>query len=245
MLSAIRLKDTQTFGKQDPYVVLRCGESEHFRTKVCKDGGTAPTWNEKFTFTIARGENEVHLRIWNSNMLRSDTCIGSAVVELDKVFKEGYDDVDVSVFDAKGRPAGVLNVVLTFMPGQVSKPTQPAPSAQPSVPSVQPSAPSVQQILQMPQIQAQIQAQQAQANPRQTNGGAYFQQQTHPGPRQTIVIDTRPPNAPARPPAYVPKPIGGGISGSSTPVGPGPILPPPPGWAPPSAPARRKDDIWG
>ena len=242
MLSAIRLKDTQTFGKQDPYVVLRCGESEHFRTKVCKDGGTAPTWNEKFTFTIARGENEVHLRIWNSNMLVSDTCIGSAVVELDKVFKEGYDDVDVSVFDAKGRPAGVINVVLTFVPGQVSKPTAPAPVVQPSAPQM----PQMPQMPQTQQIQAQIQAQQAYVNPRQTNGGAYFQQQMQPGPRQTIIVDTRPPVAPAAPAAYVPRPIGGGDRGSSALAGPGPILPPPPGWAPPSAPAPpRRDDIWG
>ena len=99
-------------------MVLKCGENAQFRTKVCRDGGTAPTWNERFTFPIHRGEREVHLRIWNSNTLTSDKCIGSCVVELDKVLRDEYDDVEVEVMDVKGRQAGLLNVVLTFAPSQ-------------------------------------------------------------------------------------------------------------------------------
>ena len=118
VLSAIRLRDTQTFGKQDPYVVLKCGgHGDTFRTKVCRDGGTAPKWNERFTFALAGTEgNELNLRIWNRNTMTSDKCIGSATVKLDAVFKNETDDVDVEVFDTKGRAAGVINLVLTFTP---------------------------------------------------------------------------------------------------------------------------------
>ena len=118
VLSAIRLRDTQTFGKQDPYVVLKCGgHADTFRTKVCRDGGTAPKWNERFTFALAGTEgNELNLRIWNRNTMTSDKCIGSATVKLDAVFKNETDDVDVEVFDTKGRAAGVINLVLTFTP---------------------------------------------------------------------------------------------------------------------------------
>ena len=74
-------------------------------------------WNERFTFARAGTEgNELILRIWNANALTSDKCIGSATVRLDAVFKNETDDVDVEVLDTKGRPSGVLNLVLTFTP---------------------------------------------------------------------------------------------------------------------------------
>jgi hypothetical protein len=122
VLSAIRLRDTQTFGKQDPYVVLKCGgHADTFRTKVCRDGGTAPKWNERFTFALAGTEgNELNLRIWNKNTMTSDKCIGSATVKLDAVFKNETDDVDVEVLDPKGRASGVINLVLTFTPSATS-----------------------------------------------------------------------------------------------------------------------------
>lgn len=244
MLSAIRLKDTQTFGKQDPYVVLKVGESQSVRTKVCKDGGTSPTWNERFSFNIARGENEIDLRIWNANLMTSDKCIGAAVVELDKVFKEQFDDVEVSVFDGKGRPAGLINVVLTFAPSQVSKPhetTQVVAQASPRA-VVQPvaGAGAAGYAVQLP-----------------TNGGAHFQQYggrpaihataaPHANtPNVTYIPYQAPPSAPPQP--YVPRPIGG--AGVSHPPPPGYPLshPPPPGYNPrPAAyPPPPRDDVWG
>lgn len=47
-------------------------------------------------------------------MMMSDKCIGSVMVKLDVVFKNEIDDVDVEVFDMKGRVVGVINLVLTF-----------------------------------------------------------------------------------------------------------------------------------
>jgi len=38
--------------------------------------------------------------------MTSDKCIGSATVKLDAVFKNETDDVDVEVFDTKGKSGG-------------------------------------------------------------------------------------------------------------------------------------------
>ena len=65
VLDGTRLKDTQTFGKQDPYCVLRVGEQRD-RTKTCADGGTRPRWNERFRFSLAGHESALDLEVWNA-----------------------------------------------------------------------------------------------------------------------------------------------------------------------------------
>jgi len=229
VLSAIRLRDTQVFGKQDPYVVLRCGESKanQQRTKVCKDGGTAPTWNERFTFTLTNDETEIDVRIWNSNTLKSDTQIGSAKIELDKVFKEEYDDVEVLVYDWKGRQAGVLNIVLTFTASR-------APVAAPAPVSLQQQQQQQQQPQQQFILQQQRHAQQTMQyhQPGVTAGGYH--------PNVTVV--QVPQQAPAQhAPQYVPKPIGQYHETNAH----GGYMPPPPGWAPPAQHNVPDDDGWG
>jgi Ca2+-dependent lipid-binding protein len=40
-------KDADTFGKQDPFVVIECS-SYKYQTKVIDEGGKKPVWNEEF-----------------------------------------------------------------------------------------------------------------------------------------------------------------------------------------------------
>ena len=40
-------RDTEMFGKMDPYAVIKYRQ-ETFRTKEHTDGGKTPTWNETF-----------------------------------------------------------------------------------------------------------------------------------------------------------------------------------------------------
>ena len=225
-------------------MVLKCGENAQFRTKVCRDGGTAPTWNERFTFPVHRGEREVHLRIWNSNTLTSDKCIGSCVVELDKVLRDEYDDVEVTVMDVKGRQAGLLNVVLTFAPSQTSRPAgagaRTARTAQTETnggrflgvnPKTQRRREEMrQQMLRLSDLQQ-----------ARMPDVAYVHVPPHHYPHHP------PPHHHDPHGAYVPKPIAGYHEGYTG--GPGGYMPPPPGWhqpsAPPSGDAYPEDDVWG
>ena len=233
VLSAIRLRDTQTFGKQDPYVVLKCGgHADTFRTKVCRDGGTAPKWNERFTFALAGTEGtELNLRIWNRNTMTSDKCIGSATVKLDAVFKNETDDVDVEVFDTKGRAAGVINLVLTFTPSGsyvVQQQQKPRGLVRRLTGRGKYTLGDIYDIGAQPRP---AQPQQATPNVTYVQLPAYAAQ-----------------HAPEAPPGYTPTPIGvvhGGYAGGGN-----HMMPPPPGWnnAPQSgghAQYGNDDDEWG
>ena len=245
-------------------MVLKCGENAQFRTKVCRDGGTAPTWNERFTFPVHRGEREVHLRIWNSNTLTSDKCIGSCVVELDKVLRDEYDDVEVTVMDVKGRQAGLLNVVLTFAPSQTSRPAgagaRTARTAQTETNGgrflgVNPKTQRRREEMRQEMLH-QSSLQQA-AIPDVAYVHVPPHRYSHHPPPHHPPPHHPPPHHPphGHPPshhhdphgAYVPKPIAGYHEGYTG--GPGGYMPPPPGWhqpsAPPSGDAYPEDDVWG
>ena len=115
VLDGTRLKDTQTFGKQDPYCVLRVGEQRD-RTKTCADGGTRPRWNERFRFSLAGHESALDLEVWNANKMTSDAYIGAALVSLGDVFASGTQDAAVPLRDKKNKIAGNVMLVLRFAP---------------------------------------------------------------------------------------------------------------------------------
>jgi hypothetical protein len=117
VLDGTRLKDTQTFGKQDPYCVLRVGEQRD-RTKTCADGGTRPRWNERFRFSLAGHESALDLEVWNANKMTSDAYIGAALVSLGDVFASGTQDAAVPLRDKKNKIAGNVMLVLRFAPDE-------------------------------------------------------------------------------------------------------------------------------
>jgi hypothetical protein len=228
-------------------------------------------WNERFTFARAGTEgNELILRIWNANALTSDKCIGSATVRLDAVFKNETDDVDVEVLDTKGRPSGVLNLVLTFTPDtSETRRRANAPSngayvvqqqQQPTYVVQQQQQPTYvvqQQRQQQPTYVVQQQQQQQpmyvmQQPIPQTNGGAYMRGGLAQAPQQVtpnvtyVQLPSYPvQQAPQSPPGYVPTPIGGFHENYAG--GGGYVIPPPPGWsnAPQPGYAQYDDDEWG
>ena len=206
-------------------------------------------WNERFTFARAGTEgNELNLRIWNANALTSDKCIGSATVRLDAVFKNETDDVDVEVLDTKGRPSGVLNLVLTFTPDTSEtrrRANAPSNGAYVVQQQQQPTYVVQQQQQQQPMYVMQ------QPIP-QTNGGAYMRGGLAQAPQQVtpnvtyVQLPSYPvQQAPQSPPGYVPTPIGGFHENYAG--GGGYVIPPPPGWsnAPQPGYAQYDDDEWG
>lgn len=130
VLDGTRLRETQVFGKQDPYCVVRVGETRD-RTKTCTDGGSRPKWNERFNFTLAGHEQAMDLEVWNRNSMTSDSYIGAALVSLSEVFAAGSSNVQVTLKDKKGKNAGSVVLVLRFNGAGVSV----APNLAPSQPT--------------------------------------------------------------------------------------------------------------
>ncbi|KAK1358917.1 elicitor-responsive protein 1-like [Heracleum sosnowskyi] len=133
-----RLKDTEWFSRQDPYVCVEYGSSK-FSTRTCTDGGKNPTFQEKFVFTLIEGLREINVLVWNSNTVTFDDLIGTGRIQLQKVLSQGYDDGSYSIQSKTGKYAGEVRVILHF--SNVSKPAKNHASSAPygSSPVPQPS----------------------------------------------------------------------------------------------------------
>ena len=67
IVSARSLKDTQTFGTQDPFCEVTLGHRT-FKTRIHDNGGVAPKWNEKFVFNVYDCQMEqLHVVVKNKN----------------------------------------------------------------------------------------------------------------------------------------------------------------------------------
>ncbi|EXC17261.1 C2 domain-containing protein [Morus notabilis] len=136
-----KLKDTEWFSRQDPYVCLEYASTK-FRTRTCTDGGRNPTFQEKFVFTLIEGLRELNVVVWNRNTITNDDFIGSGKVQLYKVLSQGYDDSPWTLQTKTGRYAGEVRLILHYPNANKSAKSH-APSAPPYVtpPYVTPPAP--------------------------------------------------------------------------------------------------------
>ena len=220
VLDAIRLKDTQTFGKQDPYVKIFCGAHRE-RTKTHTDGGTKPRWNERFLLALRGDETELEAEVWNENQMVSDNLISRCTIPLSEVFEKGVQDVQARVMDKKGNAtAGELVMVLRFA----------AAAAAP--PMMQPQAMAAGGTYQQPQM---------------VMGGMQQQpQMVMVGTQQPQMVMAQPAVMPQ--PRMPPPPPPPQYAGAPPPPPYGWSAPPPPanddGWFPdaPPAPARPPND---
>ena len=103
VVDAVRLKDTQMFGRQDPFVWVRCGAHNKDRTKTHTDGGVSPRWHERFAFNLDGSETALDIEVWNSNTLTANNIIGTGSIPLDEVFARGVHDARCRLKDKKGR----------------------------------------------------------------------------------------------------------------------------------------------
>ncbi|CAN8229491.1 unnamed protein product [Cochlearia groenlandica] len=129
-----KLKDTEWFSRQDPYVVLEYSTTRH-RTKTCTDGGKNAIFQEKFMFTLLEGLRDVKVSVWNSNTLSTDDFIGNATIKLDKALSQGYDDCTWTMQTKSGRFAGEVRLILNYA-GAKKHSNPSAPSAPPHGPQV-------------------------------------------------------------------------------------------------------------
>jgi hypothetical protein len=71
IVGARGLKDTQMFGKIDPYCTVSL-EGKQWRTKVAENT-TEPEWNEVFKFNIADADSSrLHFVVWDHNTMSDD-----------------------------------------------------------------------------------------------------------------------------------------------------------------------------
>ncbi|KAG2439059.1 hypothetical protein HYH02_006586 [Chlamydomonas schloesseri] len=113
------LKDSDWFGKQDPYCIIRVG-GQTFRTRTAVDGGRNPVWNETFRFNIIN-ENSVDVEIKDEDVGKDDV-IGTATFSLAKARESGTDRIQAAVVSKKSRKQrGFLSIALSWEPNKALK----------------------------------------------------------------------------------------------------------------------------
>lgn len=120
------LKDTDWFGKQDPYCIMKVG-AQTFRTKTHTDGGKNPVWNQTFTVNVIN-ENTADLTIYDSDVGKDDV-IGTCVVPLAKAREMGSDYVQCPVHTKSGKQKGFVAVKLQFTKNSALRAHQPPQGA--------------------------------------------------------------------------------------------------------------------
>ena len=83
-LSAQLLKDCDTFGKMDPYVKVQVGADTQ-KSKVAKDMGKTPNWQDELDFAIA-GAQSAYIAMYDHDKLSKDEFIGDITIPLRDIF---------------------------------------------------------------------------------------------------------------------------------------------------------------
>lgn len=85
VLRAHNLKNYTTFGSQDVYCTLRCG-NEQRTTRIVTNGGAAPNFSGEPLSAKSMFQEVATLEVWSRRgALSDDKLIGSATIKLEEV----------------------------------------------------------------------------------------------------------------------------------------------------------------
>ncbi|KAL5973327.1 hypothetical protein ACLOJK_029977 [Asimina triloba] len=127
LVDARGLRETELFGKMDPYVILQY-RSEERKSDVARGQGRNPTWNEIFTFRVEHGggaddESDLVLRIMDKDTFSADDFVGEATIPLKGLIAVGVQNgiaelkpSEYRVILPDGRYHGEIKVGVTFTP---------------------------------------------------------------------------------------------------------------------------------
>ena len=78
VIEADLTRDTETFGKMDPFIKFKYNELE-FSTTEKSNAGKKPIWNETFQINVKNLEDNLHLAVMDADPM-SDDLIGEATI---------------------------------------------------------------------------------------------------------------------------------------------------------------------
>jgi len=128
VIEARLTRDTEFFGKMDPYVTIQHRE-DVIQTSVKKSAGKEPKWDQEFTLNVKYIGDDIRVQVLDKDPLKSD-LIGEALIKLSALcMADGYKEWFTLTFE--GKSAGKIHL------GSVWKPDLPAmypPQGQPQFP---------------------------------------------------------------------------------------------------------------
>jgi len=120
LINAQGLKDTELFGRSDPYCTvellsLNGQPQQKMRTKTAKNAGTSPVWNQVCKLQIMQHHVEVLINIYDENFT-SDDFLGTVRIPLTSLHNAKSRTFTLPVI-RKGKQKGTLTVSATYSAG--------------------------------------------------------------------------------------------------------------------------------
>jgi Ca2+-dependent lipid-binding protein len=106
-LNAKLQRDTESFGKMDPYCVITMG-SNKLQTKVAEDGGKAPVWNDVLSFKRIN-EDKIIIEVWEKDGV-SDDIIGTGSLVISQIINKKVKINETVKIEFKNKPAGTVSL---------------------------------------------------------------------------------------------------------------------------------------
>ncbi|XP_022134552.1 elicitor-responsive protein 1 [Momordica charantia] len=124
LVNAKGLKGTDFLGRIDPYVLIQYKGQER-KSRVARDEGASPVWNEKFTFRVEYPGNgdefKLVLKIMDHDTFSSDDFIGQASIYVEDLLAVGVENGEselraqkYSVVGADLNYCGEIQVAVSF-----------------------------------------------------------------------------------------------------------------------------------
>ena len=102
---------TETFGKMDPYIIVKLGTNT-FTTAVAENQHKTPAWTDAFTFRV-NGESTAQITVMEKDTLSKDDLIGEATLQLAPVFQPKNCEVCYEI-KKNGKVTGTILVSFEF-----------------------------------------------------------------------------------------------------------------------------------
>lgn len=118
VIAAHDLKNTETFGKQDPYVTLGFNEAGKgfVKTYVAQDAGVNPQWNQGFSIPVQG--NDLFVELYDQETT-GDDVIGFAAIPIAQLHPLPGSSINgwFQLYSTdKAKPKGEINLILTLRP---------------------------------------------------------------------------------------------------------------------------------
>ena len=126
VIEARLTRDTETFGKMDPYVKIS-SRQQQFKTNVKNGAGKTPIWNQTFNIDVKYIGDDLHLEVFDEDV-GADDKIGEASFKLSALCANNGIDEWFSVA-YKGRQAGQVHLKSVFKPVGAAAGAKPAGAA--------------------------------------------------------------------------------------------------------------------
>ena len=106
-------RDTETFGKMDPYVKIQT-RHQNFRTKTKNGAGKTPVWNETFTVDVKYIGDDLTMQVYDEDP-GADDIVGQACIKLSAFCTPGGIDEWYQIAH-NGRSSGQVHIKALFKP---------------------------------------------------------------------------------------------------------------------------------